>query len=46
MYKVITPAGPLFVDTAQEAQELKKLYGWFYVKVSEKEEDSPINDKF
>jgi hypothetical protein len=34
-YKVITPAGPIYVNTAAEAEEYKRLYGYPYVKVTD-----------
>jgi hypothetical protein len=35
-YKVITPAGPIFVATLEEAKEYQRLYGWVYVKINPK----------
>lgn len=34
-YKVITPAGPIYVKYASEAQEYKNLYGYPYVKTQQ-----------
>ena len=32
-YKVITPAGPIYVRFASEAKMYKDLYGYPYVKI-------------
>jgi len=32
-YKVLTPGGAIYCDTASEAAEYKKLYGYYYVLV-------------
>ena len=39
MIKIITPAGNLFVDSIEEANDMKKKYGYPYVVIDE-EEDS------
>lgn len=33
-YKVITPAGPIYVRFASEDKEYKDLYGYPYVKLT------------
>lgn len=34
-YKVLTPAGAIFVETASEANNYKTTYGYPYVRTSE-----------
>lgn len=36
-YKVITPAGDIYVETAKEAIEYQKLYGYLYVRINNDE---------
>ena len=38
-YKIITPAGFIIVDTADEAEEYKRLYGYPYVRINDNQED-------
>lgn len=40
MYKVITPAGTLIVQTIEEAKEYKRMYGYPYVKIETQTEES------
>lgn len=38
-YKIITPAGNIYVESAREAQEYKYLYGYPYVRVNNENQD-------
>lgn len=41
-YKVITPAGRIYVKSADEAEEYKRLFGYPYEKCTKKQLD-PID---
>ena len=42
MYKILTPAGTLVVDTYREAIEYKKLYGYPFEEIADEFEPSEI----
>lgn len=37
VYTVVTPAGNIYVDTASEAQEYKRNYGFIYHRTIEQD---------
>ena len=45
MYKILTPAGTLVVDTYREAIEYKKLYGFPFEEIADEFEPSEIFDE-